>query len=312
MKDKSLKSTNKCVACRSSRLEGIRLYRPFPTKTLKKKIATLLLRHFPLLYRSIPLKKMKKYVDFPFHGPILRCLDCGLGQLGKMPSNKVLESFYASSYWSERKPSLDLHQYLQSNRARSQVEFIQESFEGRKISSILEIGAGAATSSLLLRKKLEATNIVQLSVVEPGSVWSDYYKALSIECLGSYFPMAIPRKFSHIHASHWLEHTTDPQKAVSGMRDCLEKNGTVFLEVPFADDSYWDRAFADAPHTLFFNVDSLNALFAREGFQMLKACRVGISLASWEVGGWPNREEFGRENKMGFWIRALYRKAEED
>jgi|ETNmetMinimDraft_5_1059913.scaffolds.fasta_scaffold00096_21 hypothetical protein len=304
---------NMCVSCSSEQLERIGLYRSFATNGKKMKIAALLLNHFPFVLRSIPLKSFKnfheKFHDFPFRGPICRCLECGLGQIQNMPSEEKLESFYTSSYWSERPPSLDPLQYLQSDRARSQVEFIKTNCPEINISSILEIGAGAATPSLLLRKELESTTNVQITVVEPGSVWKEYYQNLSIEILGSYFPMPIARRFSHIHASHWLEHITDPQTAVSAMSENLEENGTVFIEVPFADNDYWKRSLVDTPHTLFFSVDSLNALFQSAGFKVLKSCRFGISMASWEAGKLPSSEDFRKEESEGFWIRALYQKS---
>ncbi len=303
---------NMCVSCSSENLERIGLYRSFGTKGVKMKIAALLLNHFPFVLRSMPLKSFRnfydKFNDFPFKGPVCRCLECGLGQIQSMPSEGKLESFYTSSYWSERPPSLDPLQYLQSDRARSQVEFIKSHSPEMNISSILEIGAGAATPSLFLRNELEKRTKVEIFVVEPGRVWKEYYHSLSIEVLGSYFPMPISRRFSHIHASHWLEHITDPLKAASAMRENLEENGTVFIEVPFADEDYWKRSLVDTPHTLFFSLDSLNALFQSAGFKVLKSCRFGIPMSSWEAGELPKSDDFGKEESEGFWIRALYQK----
>jgi hypothetical protein len=224
-----------------------------------------------------------------------------------MPTPAGLGAFYSSKYWGRRRYNLDPQQFRRCPRAEAQVRFIEESLPDLAPSAILEIGAGAATPSLLLRDRLSLSRQVEIHVVEPGAVWADYYKAANINVLGSFFPTLTERQFCHVHASHWLEHVIDPHGVVAAIRNILRPGGTVFIEVPFADDEYWSAALSDIPHTLFFSLHSLNQLFTRAGFEVLRAGRFGISLNSYGRGKAPGAEDYRKEKSDGFWIRALYR-----
>jgi len=296
-----------CIACGSNEVEKAGSYRPFALKGMKASIKSFLVRH-PWLMTCSRIKSLEKYRDFPVRGSLVRCRACALVYLGTMPTLSQLERFYAADYWSMRRPDMSPGQYRTSPRAHAQVEFITGLLPKPAISSVLEIGAGTATPSLLLREKLSPFGDVVINVIEPGSIWKDYYHQTSINVIGTFFPIETDKTFSHIHASHWLEHNTDPKDTVQRMRRILDKNGTVFIEVPYASDEYWTYKLSDIPHTLFFSIESLNSLFTQSGFNVLGCGRYGISLREWEQGRWPTDQEFARENPEGFWIRALYQK----
>jgi SAM-dependent methyltransferase len=295
-------NSDMCNSCGTDTLSRFHTYRRFRNRGVKGAISSVLdaCDRFGRAFR-------RSREPRPFDGFVARCGQCGLIQLEVMPTPAGLQEFYSSSYWGRRRHKLDPQQFHHCPRAEAQVGFIEANSPDLAPSSILEIGAGAATPSLLLRERLGPSRPVEIHVVEPGEVWAGYYKATAIKVLGSFFPTATDRQFCHVHASHWLEHVTDPQGVVAEIRRVLRPGGTVFIEVPFADDEYWTAALSDVPHTLFFSVASLNHLFARAGFQVLKAGRYGIPLKAYERGDTPRPGDYGRETGDGFWIRALYR-----
>ena len=301
------KTIQSCTACGDKALTTVGKYRPLGGGGLSADAKRFLIRNQPLL-SLIPVSKLKRFRDFPFLGNIVRCSKCGLSQMSDMPTDSELSSYYSSAYWSFRSPRIDLEKYKTCDRGGSQIEFISGHRDPSKISSILEIGAGSATPSLRLRDANSDSENFTIDVVEPGEFWGEYYNKLNITVVSEFFPAPIKRKYSHIHASHWLEHSTDPGKVSKMLFEITEPGGTVFIEVPFSEEEYWNLPLNDAPHTLFFGVESLKSLFEMSGYETLECGRFGIDLADFSRGGWPSGEQYYAKNADGFWLRALFRR----
>lgn len=246
----------------------------------------------------------------PFWGTVVQCMNCGLAFMTPMPEDADLADYYERTYWVNRQKNKSPTQYRRCPRASAQIMMILDHLKPmtEKPFSILEIGAGEATPSLLLRDRLSKRGEVVISVIEPGEEWKAYYDAVGVRFLDRLFSPKLKGRYTHIHASHWLEHVTSPSLVVQTISGLLEEGGTVFVEVPFAANEYWVLPLADTPHTLFFSIESLQRLFEMNGFVTVLIGRYGIDLSRYARHEWPSDEEFALKNDNGFWIRGLFKK----
>lgn len=142
-----------------------------------------------------------------------------------------------------------------------------------KASTILDIGC--ANGGLLL--ELKKAGFQNLYGLDPSKVCVNYVKDLGLHCfLGELFEATKQlhgQRFDSIILSHVLEHIYDVKKAASIVRELLNENGTVYIEVPDASNycqhyivPYY---YFDSEHINHFDRHSLMNLFASEGFELL-------------------------------------------
>jgi SAM-dependent methyltransferase len=157
--------------------------------------------------------------------------------------------------------------FLDDERANGQYELVQNYLPKKGHIDALELGAGSALLSMLLRHK---RGNVDIEVVEPGLGWNKYYRDNGIKKVADFFPFETKKKYTYIHASHWLEHVTpDIQYNIDAVRQLLMPNGTFFVEVPNRTDDYWNLDVGDTPHIHFFTEPSLRQFFENCGLRLL-------------------------------------------
>lgn len=246
-----------------------------------------------------------------FNGKIRICEKCGHGYLVNPPDSERLIKYYKKAYWTHRSDvQSDKYQknqnFLNDYRAKQQLDILKNNCSISTINSVLEIGAGSAYASLLLKhfKKEEG---IDLYVYEPGTQWENYYEENEINKIGDYFPSETNLKFDYIHTSHWLEHTNDLDETIQHIKKLLNSNGKIFVEVPNEEFHYWNLQIEDTPHLQFFTKQSLKLAFEKNGFSSLFLGTYGISYLERSNGLNPN-EENSIESPEGFWIRALFEK----
>jgi len=300
-----------CFVCGNKKYKEVNYNNHLNKKSLKAIAKGLL----PLFEKFIPrsmnnIKKLalgRRY----FHGTIRVCEICGHGYLVNPPNSCILTKYYKEAYWFHRS---DIKQtdfakninFLSDYRAKQQIEILKKFCDISKIKKILEIGAGPANASLLLRH-LTADSNINLFVYEPGAQWESYYGANNIVKIADYFPSETSIKFDYIHTSHWLEHTNNLDKTILEISNLLNTGAKVFVEVPNEEFYYWDLQIEDTPHLQFFTVKSLVMAFEKHGFNCLTSANYGISYLDRKNGQTPN-EDNGNLSPNGFWIRALFEK----
>jgi len=257
------------------------------------------------------LKKISSKANDPFRGSVKVCRNCGYGVMNTPPSEKELKDYYSGQYWTGRlgkakEVSLLEKDYRKDPRAKAQVKFTMNRVDKEGIKNVLEIGAGTACASLLLRDKYRNTNL-ELDVCEPGVVWEKYYKDKGINKIGNYFPLKTSKKYDYIHASHWLEHVLDLEETILSLSDICQEGGSIFIEVPNSAHEYWSLPLKDKPHIHFFTKDSLKRIFKKGDFKCLDIKECGISYFERFNGKVLTPDRYG-EREKGLHIRAIFRK----
>jgi|GEM_PF-2417636 len=309
----------KCNVCGTSKLREVRYDLHVPPENFlgRLKYRVKLFRYpyiastFSLIESYIPsnlksLKKISRWFANPFGGKIKVCQSCGHGEMMKPPNLKKLESYYRDMYWdahSNRPENVTVSETKKNNRAGQQIDFVYQTLSDNDIKSILEIGAGEASAILLLRTRLASKP--DLFVCESGKQWEDYYKTAEIHKIADYFPFTTERRFSYIHTSHWLEHTRDLIETITILKNLLNENGFLFIEVPNTKHDYWDNNFLDTPHIHFFTPSSLKKVFENYGFKCNKIATYGPTNKDLAKGNRQNAVS-KLEIEGGCWIRALF------
>ncbi len=218
-----------------------------------------------ILILSLFIKKYKSKNLFSAFLKVSVCKDCGYGKcLTKIRENDLKE-YYNNLFWDDGK--FDFF-YKESNnqidRAEGQFKAIKNYLPNIPIK-ILEIGAGSATLSKILRNNV---NVIESNVVEPGNRWIEYYNSNNLKKISDFYPDKKILKYDLVIASHWLEHVSDIKSVLLSLRDNLNEKGLIFIEVPNCNNEYWNLDIKDIPHMYFFTKTSLKKLFSDNGFEV--------------------------------------------
>ena len=223
---------------------------------------------------SIFKKKYKNKNLFSAFSKISVCEDCGFGKCLNKIDNNDLKNYYSSLFWDDTKFDFFYKESVdQVNRAEGQYIAIKK-YLPKKPIKILEIGAGSATLSKILKKNIE---IVASDVVEPGDKWKEYYNSINLKKISNFYPDKTISKYDLIIASHWLEHVVNMKSILSNLRNNLNDQGLVFIEVPNCNDEYWNFDIKDIPHIYFFTKISLKKLFSDNGFKVELIQNLGMT-----------------------------------
>ncbi|MBX2966890.1 MAG: class I SAM-dependent methyltransferase [Cyclobacteriaceae bacterium] len=243
-----------------------------------------------------------------FKGKVIVCKECGYGTMETPPTQEAIKKYYEYNYWQnfrERnvKPTThgDVYDYLQDLRAGSQIFLVNSQFDLKNIMRTLEIGAGPAFASQLLRNRFKN---ISMYVCEPGTSWDRYYQMRGLHRIANFFPFDTNETFDYIHTSHWLEHVLDLRKTIYALYNVLNDGGCLFVEVPNTPEIYWELPIGDTPHIHFFTVQSLKAIFEEYHF----SCHY-IDIFGTRLGKTTQKPSYEQDSVTeGVWIRAIFHK----
>jgi len=245
---------------------------------------------FPNLSKVYPTLRLlySKNIFSPLY-LIKRCHKCGYAYFDKIITSTQLREYYELAYWQscgDIKRKYLLHDdSVKDIRSSGQYHFVHEFIKELGSIRMLEIGAGSAHMSRLMRSVIIG---IETDVIEPSNVWAEYYNRYHIKMVSRYFPFNTSQKYNYIHSSHSLEHIYDLIEAMVSFRNLIQKGGFLFIEVPNCDQSYFRLDFGDTPHIHFFSKKSLRMLLKNNGFDCVRIGEYGLT----------NEEEIQRRKKM--------------
>jgi 2-polyprenyl-3-methyl-5-hydroxy-6-metoxy-1,4-benzoquinol methylase len=208
---------------------------------------------------------------YGFYYPTGVCNECGNVQQEEYYNKDVLNLFYTKYY---RKiygatPPKNLYAYQREGRGVAIFNFIQKIAEPRKV---LEIGCGAG--GILSRFSDAGCDVLGL----------DYDKNYLNEASknnvqvrqGSIEKLEPNERFDLIILSHVLEHIVYPADFLKEIKNFLNDDGILYIEVPSLDDirtgasgydllNYWQNA-----HTVHFTMKTLTMLCNSIGLMPIK------------------------------------------
>lgn len=212
---------------------------------------------------------------------LLTCSHCGFSFLLKEPTKDELNHFYEIDYRKISSPF-----YFDKNKKYSFSQVPYRSIAQIFLASIftkwvsgdtfVDLGPGPGDSLFAARNILANPNLVAIDISD-GS--SNYYKN-SFDCIVLENISSLKNKAKILLLSHSLEHflTTDLDQLFSSIKDKLESDGVLVVEVPHVDLRLHENLrFPDTPHTLFFSEDSLHRLLIKNGFAIKFSQKTGTS-----------------------------------
>ncbi len=207
--------------------------------------------------------------------PIYFCKNCKMyitGKTDKERENKI-KSLYEKSYWDERSSRnsiesdyTDVDSQGKKRQWISQYKYCKPHMS--KIKKILEIGSGLG-QVLFWFKNLG----FEIHGIEPDkrNVQEINKKLNSNVCkIGVVENFEIDGKYDMIWSSHVFEHVVKPRFVLNRLRNCLLKNGILFLEVPNCENSkILFESINNNPSTFHFSKVSLVNIAKNEGYEII-------------------------------------------
>lgn len=121
----------------------------------------------------------------------------------------------------------------------------------------LDIGS----STGIFLKMMQDTHGCESVGVEPGDIFREYSIDSGIDTVADI--SEIVGKYDLITMAHVLEHCTSPLEMLGNVRDLLEDDGRLFVEVPYMSVAH--------SHPLLFNKTTLEKLIKKAGFDITKS-----------------------------------------
>lgn len=196
---------------------------------------------------------------------ILKCQSCGLVFLESF--DHVDSAFYESAYTEANHGDQDARHLLAECREDDDRRFgqILPLIANRRY---LDVGCGAG--GVLIRTRPHCAVAVG---VEPQSRRRDELTTQGITVKPALEDVA-DADFDLVTLFHVLEHIADPIPFLARVRAKLRSGGTLFIEVPNADDAllqlYRNKPFSEftywSPHLFLYNAHTLSQLLKKAGF----------------------------------------------
>jgi len=204
---------------------------------------------------------------------VYRCNDCGVHFLFPYYNQAQLENYYDGQYRTEY---TDKDYYKDDQIKQFFLNFLPEAKERvkrvmpciDKSKSILEIGCSSGYFLSEVAPYVKSAS---------GTEW-DESNAKFARDLGFIIkknPSDFTYKFDNIFMFHVLEHIFDPIEFIAGLKQSLNADGTLFIEVPNNADilisgyelSEFKNFYYQSAHKWYFNKKSLAYILENAGFQ---------------------------------------------
>jgi SAM-dependent methyltransferase len=205
------------------------------------------------------------------------CQDCGLAYQHPRLTVERVKDYYDDEYIAHRKKTdwgwlTPLYERAMDRHDRAKADIVQRYCALGPTSKVLDVGCGAGTFLLKLRKLygalLSAVDFKDLAAL-PG------FEHIDFRCGLLYEQKFDEQRFDLITMWHFLEHDYDPVRSLAVAREQLAPGGHLITEVPRLDSMsfrlYQERwPGLQAPqHTALYSKKTLLAMFEKSGFEIV-------------------------------------------
>ena len=212
---------------------------------------------------------------------LVECCNCGLVRLNPFPTDAQLKAFSNGALWWESTQASErrILKALRAMAIRGQVRFI--------------LGAQVQRRPTLDLSGKDAPHVCELQDLGLAVVKADIanvrvkrartLRADPASAAASPDAAYTRRSFGTIVALHVVEHLRDPQSALAMLRDLLDDDGSIVVQVP--DASSWEALLLgerwngfDIPrHPVSFREEDLEALLEACGYEVLRRKRFWLA-----------------------------------
>lgn len=206
--------------------------------------------------------------------PIYICENCQLNVLGTSQKelDEKIEHFYDEDFWKK-----DHENTLKSNFSdkyssgrirlwRSQTKYCKDYLDNSE--TILEIGSGHGEAIYNFDKIG-----YKVTGIEPDkkNVLLINKKLKNSECINDKAEtISLGKKFDIIWLNHVFEHLSKPIEFLEKIKEFLNENGIIFIEVPSVEKVNDSRKFNSAPHAYNYSKQSLINISKKANYQIIK------------------------------------------
>lgn len=220
---------------------------------------------------------------------IIGCEGCGFGFTWPELPDQTVNEFYTYQY--RRPGSLFYIDFIGMRdrpmqldaRASAQLLLAQHYVKFREGDSFIELGPGNGGALNVAEKILPNPNIIGIELnlgaatafkrIYGAKVYSSVQEAMSTGYRGKI--CLLSHSLEHFKLS-WLKTT------IRDIKNLLEPDGVLIIEVPLVDvRKHRDRECYEAPHFLFFSLESIKLLFESNGWSVLHIDSCGLSYEEW-------------------------------
>ena len=200
---------------------------------------------------------------------IFNCEQCQICFAQPMPDNKTLDDYYGFIYRAKNRPH-DIDDECPPSILKSRLEILEKKIDLSNIKNVLEIGAGNGAFGKLLKDK----HNINIFCIEPDSFVRDVLSNRGYKFFDE--KKDVETKFDLILSFHSLEHFNSMENFFNLFEKVLNKNSTIFIEVPNNPVDKWFKSRPyDSPHTLFFSKKGLEKIFTDRKFDLIFSDYIG-------------------------------------
>jgi trans-aconitate methyltransferase len=192
---------------------------------------------------------------------IYSCKECDVSFVFPMPSDSKLDDFYKNVYRTPYRPPYfltenyeDLKLQCLDDRYFNYLVYLTSLVDLNKVKKLYDFGAGNGDLGYLLKKKFPN---LELYCTESDKYCKKLLKERGYKNLENLDE--IQEKFDLIITLHSLEHLTSSH-IFSKFCDFLNKDGSIFFEVPNCTKKYFDLRVSDTPHLIFYTKKSFEKI----------------------------------------------------
>lgn len=235
-------------------------------------------KHF--VYPPTGVEHYGEVIDTKEGFDVIECETCGFKHVIPIPTPDELEKLYKEEFYSTEKPK-----YLERHREdqkwwnlvyQDRYDVFEENIPN-ECRSILDIGSGPGF--FLLEGKKRGWKTLG---IEPSKQAVENSKSLGLDIIEDLFSPSLANesgKFDVVHMNNVLEHIPDPRSILKAIYNLIKHGGLLCVSVPndynpFQQvlrevcnyEPYW---VAPPEHINYFNVESLERLFKKMGFEVI-------------------------------------------
>ncbi len=183
------------------------------------------------------------------------CSECQFGYLSRRPTEKWIDSFYASE-WDQKGQNI-----IPNVPINLKAYDICKGDLGEE-SRVLEVGAGFGGMLLPFRDAGHS-----IAAVEPSEHRAEHLKSQGVEVFKD---IPTTGDYDLVFMHHALEHVYDAQETVRDISAALRPGGLFFVAVPSLYQEHPIQASHYVPHLSLFTQHSLTLLLTENGLNPLK------------------------------------------
>lgn len=255
------------------------------------------------LCESKNIKKIKQGVRDDENIEVFKCQNCGLEFLSEF--KPTLNNFYTNGELHNK--TADFQNWL-NRTGIDDIRRFKYLLNIIKNKSILDFGCGSGEFIRLSKPYSE-----KIIGCEIDKSLTEYYKEIEIDVRNSI--NQIDEKFDVITMFHVLEHLENPIEILEQLKQKLNKNGKIIIEVPNSDDAlltlYKSKAFKSftywSCHLFYYNQKCLKDLIKKCGLKCRKIEYIQRYPYTNHIG-WIKDKKYAGQNryKTNKFINLLY------